>query len=752
MIETIRYLSWASLALFIVSAWGLQYLSLTPDNRVLMDPTDPRVLDLEAFEKEFRAQNIVGIVVSCPSSDAACWNELAGHIRALHDLAYSLPFSVRVESLASHPEIASDDQSVERLDFLDTHCENGCPKGLFDEKQLASIHRLVNEQGRSMAVFASLDFNTSQTSAVFEVHEQLLEIEQRAILPENATIHFVGRIPLMYAFIEASVDEIFGYMGLAIVLIAVLLFLAFGNVLLALTSLTLSVATIVTTLGIAGWNGLVLSTGSAAVSTVILTLTTATAMHYFMHIVRVMSEDPFRDQRKTAYGAVSYQFAPICLTALTTFIAMLSMLLVDSPPFRDLGLWTAVSMPVCCIYLFTVVPRVVERIPKLEPSRWQLTLQPVLNRYARASADRGWRTIAALFLALLAATSIARLELDDDFVRYFSEETKFRYDTEHVSRTLIGPTNVELSVTTSSSVYDPQFLTTVEQFANQIRALPGVENVFSFVDVLDFFSPHLSEISWRELDGDSISQIALAYEMSLVDGQSKDDLISLDDRSMRISIVAVDMSSSEIVALDRELSRLAQRADLEVVVTGEAIPISYLSANNIPNIALSLLISILATSLALGFYFRDLRLGGIIFVTTIVPIICGFGVWTFFEESIGIAATIILCICTGVVIDDTVHMVHRFSYARNRMGMDIQEAVPYTVQRVGNAICTTTLILAVGFGVLAFSSFKVNSAFGACTVLILVGALLIDLLVLPSLLTYTSSKTGSKREPPNDHR
>ena len=91
-------------------------------------------------------------------------------------------------------------------------------------------------------------------------------------------------------------------------------------------------------------------------------------------------------------------------------------------------------------------------------------------------------------------------------------------------------------------------------------------------------------------------------------------------------------------------------------------------------------------------------------------------------------------------------MIHRFRYARDKMGLDIQEAVPYTVHRVGNAICTTTLILAVGFGVLAFSSFKVNSTFGACTVLILVGALLIDLLVLPSLLSYTSNKTGPKNE------
>ena len=753
MTEVIRYLSWASLAFFLVSVWGLQHISLTPDNRILMDPEDPRVLELEEFESQFRAQNIIGMVVTCPKPNDVCWSELPNRIRELHNLAYSLPYAVRVESLASHPELTSDDQSVRKLDFLETHCKNGCPSDLFANPQhLPSIHRLANERGRSMAVFASLDFDTSETGAVFEIHDQLRRIERQFDLPEGATIHFVGRVPLMHAFVEASVNEIFGYMGLAVALIVTLLILAFGNILLALTSLALSIATILTTLGIAGWNGLVLSTGSAAVSTIILTLTTATAMHYFMHVVRVMSEDPFRDQSKTAYGAISYQFAPICLTAATTFIAMMSMLLVDSPPFRDLGLWTAVSMPICCLYLFSVVPRIVERLPQIRPSRWQLTLQPLLNRYARASANRRGMTVAAILVTVLAASNIAQLELDDDFVRYFSEDTTFRSDTEHVSHSLIGPTNIELNVTSAHSVYEPEFLVAVEGLIGQIRGLPNVENVYSFVDVLDFFAHHVTEANWRDLDVDSISQLALAYEMSLIDGQSKDDLISLDDRSIRVSIVAADMSSRQVVELEQELSRLAGIANLKVIVTGEAIPISYLSGKNIPNIAASLLLSILGTSIGLGIYFRDFRLGAILFLTTIVPIVCGFGIWTFFEDSIGIAATIILCICTGVVIDDTVHLIHRFSYARNQMGLDIQEAVPYTVHRVGNAICTTTLILAVGFGVLAFSSFKVNSTFGACTVLILVGALLIDLLILPSLLTYTSPKSGSKLEPQSTHR
>ena len=746
MSETIRFLSWVSLALFLFSIWGLQFLSLTPDNRVLMGPSDPRVIDLNEFERDFRAQNIVGIVITCHAEEETCHRKLTTTVREAHRLAYTIPYVVQVESLANHPALISDEYTVEKVDFIDSHCANGCSPELFNDQYLPTLARLLGADARTVAVFASLRFETSDANAVFRIQRALLNIEDILTVPHGASIHFVGRVPLMHAFVDASINEIFGFMGLAILLIAILLVVAFGNIALAAVSLALSIATILTTLGLAGWCGLVLSTGSAALSTIILTLTTATAMHYFMHIVRIMSEDPFRNQRKTAYGAVSYQITPILLTAATTSIAMLSMLLVESPPFRDLGLWTAVSMPICCIYLFTVVPRIVERLPTIKPSRWQLTLQPILNQHARASGKRKTTALVAILLAMLAAGNLFQLNFDDDFVRYFSEDTRFRADTEHVSQSLIGPTNIELRITAENTIYDPKFLVTVEQLAKQIRELSSVDNVYSIVDVLDFFGPHLSGDDWRDLDGDSIAQLILAYELSLVDGQSKSDLISIDERSIRMSIVAKDMSSRDIVLLDEELSRLSKKIGLDAMVTGEAIPISYLSERNIPSIALSLFLSILGTSVALGLYFKDARLGVILFFTTIVPILCGFGIWAIHEESIGMAATIILCICTGVVIDDTVHMIHRFNYARDKLNLDIQEAVSYTIHRVGNAICTTTLIMAVGFGVLAFSSFKVNSTFGICTVLILVGALLIDLLVLPTLLSVLSKKTSKDIE------
>lgn len=735
------------LGIFLFSIAGLPRLSFTPDNRVFLDPTDQRVADLTRFEDTFGAANIVGIVVTCPPNSLNCQRLLPATIKELHQRSLSIPYVVRVESLDNHPVLASDENQVFSTSFLDKLCNPHCPEGTFKRSGTALTKRLANAKGETMAVFASLRFDTSETSAVFEIDNSLKRIESETILPPQATLHFVGRVPMMYAFVQASIDEIIGYMGLATLLIMILLVVTFGNISLACVSLGLSISTILTTFGIAGWFGFVVSLGSAALPTVILTLSTATAMHYFMNVVRVITEDSSRNIPSTAFGAARYQFTPTIITAATTVVAMLSMLLVDSPSFRDLGLWTAVSLPICCLYLFGLVPHVVARISNIRPSLWQTFLQPLLNRHARA-AGKHWVTAIIVLVAATAATAnISRLSVGDDLIRYFDADSRFRADAEHVASTLVGPTNIEVIVDAPSEIYDPLFLRATAQFIKDLRAHPHIDAVTSIIDVLDIHGEHVSPTHWTELDASGIAQLIFAYELSLSADQSTNDLISVDHSQLRISIVAKDLTSNEIIALEDWLNENTDLAGISATITGEAVPLAHLSQENIPNIAWSLFLTILGTSIVLGVYFRSIKLGAILFFTTVAPILCGFGIWTLSEDSIGMAATIILCICTGIVIDDTVHMVYRFHYAISQLGESRMNAISYAIHRVGNAICTTTLILVVGFGVLAFSKFEVNSAFGTCTVLVLVAAVLIDLLILPSLLTFSGAGSGKLQSP-----
>jgi len=85
----------------------------------------------------------------------------------------------------------------------------------------------------------------------------------------------------------------------------------------------------------------------------------------------------------------------------------------------------------------------------------------------------------------------------------------------------------------------------------------------------------------------------------------------------------------------------------------------------------------------------------------------------------------------GLAVDDTIHyLVH---YRRIYNGV-VSEAVLATTTQTGRALMIASLVLAVGFWVGCFSSFKPTIYFSLLVGGTLIGALVCDLLVLPACL------------------
>jgi uncharacterized protein len=730
----------ATLFLCFISICGLPGLSVTADNRVLVSEDNVKAKQLSEFEDKFEHQNIIGFVATCEIANKECVRSLPELITETTERAESLPYAVSSTSLSNLPYLLDLEDEIVQSNYLDVYCDPTCPTlGRSAMQYSDSLVPFISANGSTMAVYTNLSFDIEQVEAVEEIFNsaQLLisDISQKY----QADIRFVGRLPMMHAFIETTNKEITTYMGAAIILIFLLVLLCFGSIKLTMIAIGLGITSILSTLGTAGWVGVTLSTASATLPTIIFTLTTATSMHYFMHVLRAMTEDSNRDLKKVAFGAVNFQLVPTLITAGSTAAAMLSMILVESPPFQTIGIWTAISLLYCCAILFLVVPHLVARIPKLSGSNWQRLIQPALNQHARYIGKMRQIALIGGLACVFSMLAITQVNIDDDFVRFFGEETTFRQDTEFVSAALIGPTNLEIVVDSGSQggATKPDFLKNLSILTTYTREHSQIDSATSIIDVYEKVVPLLSETEkWRDLEEYALAQAYLIYELSLTSAQSSTRYVDSDKQFARISLVAKDLSSKEIVELEKELFEEGSSlfAGRRIWITGEAIPLAHLSRDNIPSVAASLIATCAILSMLLAIYFRSLRTGVALFCTTIVPVICGFGIWSLFANEIGIAAVVTLAVCMGVVIDDSVHLIYRFHDATNRLGLSSLEAASYAVHRVGGAIITTTVILALGFGVLAFSSFQINSTFGLCTVLILVSALLIDLLILPSLL------------------
>lgn len=723
---------------------GLLELRVTPDNRVFYGDKDPRFQELTEFEQTFRSNTKIGFVVSCKESIQDC-PDLVQAINDLSARAEAIPGAQRVDSLATLPLILPISQTeLSSRSYLSTVCpEANCDTRLINELQKPFlVGRFISPDQRSAAVIVSLAFDVGSTDDVERIYDASIEIADE-VANDSVTVTFVGTVPMMNAFVDATNEELVGTLGLSICVIVALLFLVLGNIRLCGIALALVAASNIITLGFAGWSGLILNTATATIPLVVTTLVLATSMHLFMGILRSVSSGTQTGAIDATSASLSSQWQPILLTTATTMVCMASLVTVSSPPVQEIGIWGAIGLATGTVLLLSVVPLCTRRLDLHSAGHWPRLIQRFLNAYARRLERGRGAVIVFSILTVIASASILRLEIDDDFVRYFSPSNAFRLDTESVARAGFGANNIEVAISSGveGGVYDPAYVDFVESMANFARADTRVANVYSLADVLHEAAVLFDlELPSTTLNEEQIAQLVLSYEMSLDYGQSVFDLVDVPRSSSRVSIVAKDIPASQIRALEREIRSFANRTggSYETRITGESIPISHLSPRNISAVGVSIAGTFLLTAVLLAVLFRNPKLALVVVVSTVVPVVCGFGLWGVFHPTVGLSTTVIIAVCIGVVVDDSIHLIYRFFDGQRQLNLEPREAAAYSVHRVGLAIVTTTLVLTIGFAMLVTSDFTLNSTFGGCSAAIIAVALVFDLLMLPEMLVWSS--------------
>ena len=93
----------------------------------------------------------------------------------------------------------------------------------------------------------------------------------------------------------------------------------------------------------------------------------------------------------------------------------------------------------------------------------------------------------------------------------------------------------------------------------------------------------------------------------------------------------------------------------------------------------------------------------------------------------------VAAIAIGISVDDTIHYVHRLRDEYRESG-DYAKAIDRSQESVGRAIYYTTLVIVIGFSLLAFSKFVPTVYFGLLTGLAMAIAMVANLTLLPLLL------------------
>ena len=726
----------------LAAAAGMPGITVSSSYRVLFGEDNPHLLAFDELQDTYSASRSALIAIS-PREGTVFTRETLAAIEELTEAAWQTPHSIRVNSLTNyfHSEAVEDDLTIVPLvegaaSFSDAELDRVRTIAL-NEPEL--VGQLVAGDGRAAGLVISFALSEPEEPAWAEISDHLGDLldEARAAHPHLAYF-LTGNVILNQTFTDAAQD------AEKLVPIVFLVILVIAALLLRSVYTTLSIAVVLvfivlSTMGVAGWFGTMLTPVSASVPVIIMTVGVAHAIH----IVSIALSGMRQGLERNAALAKSLcdNLYPVFLTSATTSVGFLSLNTSNSPPFHVLGNLVALGVLFTFVYSVTLLPAMLSILPlRVTPARTRGT--SVFDRLGGfVVAQRKLLLWSSVLVVAMLATGVLRNELSDNWLHHFDDRYTFRTDTDFIIENLTGLDRLEYSLSSGreGGITDPEYLRTVDAFAGWYRAQPEVHHVQVFADIMKSINEnmHGDDPAFYRIpdDPELAAQFLLLYEFSLPFGTDLNDRMDVAKSATRMTVVLENTSTRNHLDIDARARNWLQAnaSELAGAASGFTMISAHMSNQNINSMLVGTILATGIISVILILVFWNVRIGLICLVPNFIPTVMAFGLWGYLVGQVGLGASVVTAIAIGIIVDDTIHFLTKYLKAR-RQGLPSPEAVLATLRTVGPALWATTAILTAGFLVFASSGYEPSWALGLLVTITIVFALVADFLLLPTLL------------------
>jgi predicted RND superfamily exporter protein len=331
---------------------------------------------------------------------------------------------------------------------------------------------------------------------------------------------------------------------------------------------------------------------------------------------------------------------------------------------------------------------------------------------------------------------------------------------------MMGAQNLEFIIDMGSTdaLKEPEVLKVIDAFQyHLVSSYPdSVVKTFSIADFVKDTNQvmHEGDPAYDRIPDDPRLTAQLIYLFDNANSRDRRNLVSDDYSKTHISAQLRNKGSYEYTLFFDELQGDIERyfaplrdkyPDMEVSTTGQLalmmVLIDHISWTQIKSFSFALVIITVLLIFSLG----SVQAGLISMVPNLLPAFFTFGLMGLLDIPLDTDTLIIAPLIIGIAVDDTIHFVAHYRDAWFELG-DVEEALKSTIAEVGQAVTFTTLILGIGFSMLAFSDYMGLAKTGIFGSLSIVVALSSDLFLLPALISWLKPDLGRKKYIENQAR
>ena len=429
------------------------------------------------------------------------------------------------------------------------------------------------------------------------------------------------------------------------------------------------------------WAGKRLDPIAVLVDPVLLTVSVAAAVHL------VMTYRTMRSEGATPAAAASLSrrdlIRPATLATFTTMLGFWSLCFNRIPAVAEFGAWSAFGVGVAHALTAWMLPGLMVALdvppPALRAGFDHRSFDVGLRRHRRAIL---W---TASFTAVLAVLALRDARVDNDPLHILPDDHPCRVQMAELTELLGGADSFGLLIEKSTARMGAE------------RVLPFVAAIASLAPASGPAGPALMSAT-----GSVLAPILLTTSGSDARTNLFDEV---DDRAAALGLNGIAPSGAA-VRIARNSTQLVRGQLMGIAMTCVLLWIT-------------LLVSL-----------RSLRLACIGILPNVLPCLWLYGGLAAIDEPISVASAMIGSVMLGLVVDNTIHFLHRY-----REGIGSSAArVTHAISRTALPMMASSLVLAIGLGAGLVGGMRSTHEFAVLAAATIVLALIGDAIVLPALL------------------
>ena len=745
--------------LTLFMAWKASFVRLSFTGSKILPLTDSAFIKYNEFKSRFGEDgNMMVLGVSSPDllkkEQFNDWKALAEEIHKLQGIKQVLSIGnlfdlqkdttnqkfvikqISANAVSTDAEMESIKQHIYRLPFYE---------GLIYNKETHATLMAVN--------FDHKILNTPKRGPVIKsILEKAAAFEKK----HNIKVHISGLPYIRTAVSQLVSKEFVLFLGLSILVAAIILFIFFRRIYPVLFPILLVIIGVIwslATLVMFGYE-ITMLTGLIPPLIVIIGIPNSILLLNKYH-----NELRKHGDKDKALHVTILRISETTLIAnITAAIGFGVLYFTGSALLVEFGVVAAINVMATWFICLCLIPIIFSYLPmpKLEKQEDHDKgfLQKLLVKTDHLVHHRSKLIYTAcIAISLISLIGVAKINVNGYVVDDLPQNSPINRDLKFFEKNFEGILPLEVSIDTKrkNGILNLSTIKKVDRMEEMISEYPEFSRSVSLNKALKYASQafYNGDPQFFRIPNDMEKNFVLSYLGN--SGGNNNMLKGFVDSNKQVARVSFQMADVGSSRMNELLEELQPRIDsilnperFDVLLTGSSIIFSKGTDYMLRNLMESIIIAIVLISLLRLGQFRDLKIMLISLLPNVIPLIITAGLMGFFGIPLKPSTILIFTIAFGLASDQTIYFLTRYQQELSTTNFSTEKVISDTIRETGISMTHIALVLFFGFGIFTASTFGGTMILGMLLSITLIIALVSNLTLLPALLVLLDKRKRKK--------